>query len=219
MSNLPSNHNQEDTQDLSSTSIGTCSNCSAPILDKKSAFYVKDELYHQSCITCHICQVILTTHVFFTLDGKFYCDADFNSVAVRCTVCENPIRERVIETSRYNYHPECFRCTQCLSPLDGQLYTTDAMGNIFCIEDFHRKYAPKCHLCKEPIIPLKFESETSRIVALDRSYHPECYRCADCRTDLMHPDSLCYWIETGFYCKNCRDKRVESHIDSLMVDK
>ena len=95
-SSLPPNHNPTGTLDPSNPSYGTCSNCSAPILDKKSAFCVKNELYHQSCLKCSICQVILTTHLFFLLDGKFYCDADFSIVAVRCLICENPIRERQV---------------------------------------------------------------------------------------------------------------------------
>ena len=77
-------------------SLGSCYQCSAPILDKNTAFRVKNEVYHQSCLTCHVCNVILSTHIFFLLGGKFYCDADFSSVAVRCAVCENPIRERQV---------------------------------------------------------------------------------------------------------------------------
>ena len=81
-------------------SLGSCHKCSAPILDRNTAFRVKNQLYHQSCLTCHTCNVILSTHIFFLLDGKLYCDADFSSIAVRCTKCENPIRERQVTSDK-----------------------------------------------------------------------------------------------------------------------
>lgn len=40
-----------------------------------------------------------------------------------------------------------------------------------------RKFAPKCSVCDEPIMPENGQEETVRIVALDRSFHIDCYRC------------------------------------------
>ena len=99
MCSVNSNLSPDDTPEHSEVPppLGSCQQCSDPIIDKNTAFRVKNEVYHQSCLTCHICHVILSTHIFFSLDGKFYCDADFSSVAVRCTVCENPIRERQVQ--------------------------------------------------------------------------------------------------------------------------
>ena len=48
---------------------------------------------------------------------------------------------------------------------------------IYCIECFHEKFAPRCYACHRPILPNNADEETTRIVALDRSYHVECYRC------------------------------------------
>jgi hypothetical protein len=44
-------------------------------------------------------------------------------------------------------------------------------------QDFHKKFAPRCSVCKEPIMPEPGEEETVRVVALDRSFHVKCYRC------------------------------------------
>lgn len=41
----------------------------------------------------------------------------------------------------------------------------------------NRKYAPRCSVCGEPIMPEKGQEETVRIVALDRSFHVGCYVC------------------------------------------
>jgi len=48
---------------------------------------------------------------------------------------------------------------------------------IYCIECFHEKFAPRCYTCHRSILPNNADEETTRIVALDRSYHVECYRC------------------------------------------
>lgn len=40
-----------------------------------------------------------------------------------------------------------------------------------------RKFAPRCSVCKEPIMPAPGQEETVRIVALDRDFHVHCYRC------------------------------------------
>lgn len=42
---------------------------------------------------------------------------------------------------------------------------------------FLRKFAPRCSVCKEPIMPAPGQEETVRIVALDRDFHVQCYRC------------------------------------------
>lgn len=42
---------------------------------------------------------------------------------------------------------------------------------------FFRKFAPRCCVCKGPIMPKAGEDETVRVVALDRSFHFECYKC------------------------------------------
>lgn len=42
---------------------------------------------------------------------------------------------------------------------------------------FHRQFAPKCSVCQLPIMPEAGQDETVRFVALDRSFHVQCYRC------------------------------------------
>lgn len=45
------------------------------------------------------------------------------------------------------------------------------------VSSFLRKFAPRCSVCKEPIMPAPGQEETVRIVALDRDFHVQCYRC------------------------------------------
>ena len=49
--------------------------------------------------------------------------------------------------------------------------------DVHCIDCFHQKFAPRCYACHRAILPSNGEEETTRIVALDRNYHIDCYRC------------------------------------------
>ena len=39
------------------------------------------------------------------------------------------------------------------------------------------KFAPRCAVCLHSIKPENGSEETVRIVALDRNFHVDCYRC------------------------------------------
>lgn len=53
----------------------------------------------------------------------------------------------------------------------------------------NRKYAPRCSVCGEPIMPEPGQEETVRIVALDRSFHVNCYICEVCQF-FLYPVSM-----------------------------
>lgn len=40
-----------------------------------------------------------------------------------------------------------------------------------------RKYAPRCSVCGEPIMPEPGKDETVRVVALEKNFHMKCYKC------------------------------------------
>lgn len=40
-------------------------------------------------------------------------------------------------------------------------------------------------MCSEPIMPAPGQEETVRIVALDRDFHVQCYRCEVCFQNCM----------------------------------
>lgn len=54
-----------------------------------------------------------------------------------------------------------------------------------CFFFFCRKFAPRCCVCHEPIMPAPGQEETVRIVALDRDFHVQCYRCEVCLCALV----------------------------------
>ncbi|KAH0624228.1 hypothetical protein JD844_007815 [Phrynosoma platyrhinos] len=129
----------------------------------------------------------------------------------QCSICAKPIMERILRATGKAYHPHCFTCVICQRSLDGIPFTVDAGGNIHCIEDFHRKFAPRCSVCKEPIMPAQGQEETVRIVALDRDFHVQCYRCEDCGGLLSEGDNQgCYPLDGHILCKTCNSARIQA---------
>jgi len=49
------------------------------------------------------------------------------------------------------WHPACFKCTECsikLSPDDFMEHN----GRPYCRPHYYQLFAPKCHACKQPIV-------------------------------------------------------------------
>ena len=110
------------------------------------------------------------------------------------------------------YHPACFTCVVCTKSLDGIPFTVDASNQIHCIQDFHRRFAPRCSVCRQPIMPTKGQEETVRVVALDRSFHVDCYRCVDCNLLLSSEEEGrgCYPLDNDVLCKGCNTRRIQA---------
>lgn len=77
---------------------------------------------------------------------------------------------------------------------------------------YFRKFAPRCCVCREPIIPENGKEETIRIVALDRSFHVHCYKCEDCGQLLSTASEGhgCFPLDDHILCKNCNALRVQA---------
>ncbi|XP_020809932.1 zyxin [Drosophila serrata] len=190
---------------------GRCVKCNSRVLGESSGCTAMDQIYHISCFTCSECQINLQGKPFYALDGKPYCEYDYLQTLEKCSVCMEPILERILRATGKPYHPQCFTCVVCGKSLDGLLFTVDATNQNYCITDFHKKFAPRCCVCKEPIMPEIGQDETVRVVALDRSFHLECYKCEDCGLLLSSEAEGrgCYPLDDHVLCKSCNAKRVQ----------
>uniref|UniRef100_A0A2M3ZA16 Putative focal adhesion adaptor protein paxillin n=1 Tax=Anopheles braziliensis TaxID=58242 RepID=A0A2M3ZA16_9DIPT len=198
------------TQDVDS--YGTCVKCGERVVGENTGCTAMDKIYHITCFTCQQCQINLQGKPFYSLDGKPYCEEDYLNTLEKCSVCLKPILERILRATGKPYHPQCFTCIVCGKSLDGIPFTVDATNQIHCIEDFHKKFAPRCCVCKHPIMPEPGQDETVRVVALDRSFHINCYKCEDCGLLLSSEAEGrgCYPLDDHILCKSCNAKRVQA---------
>ncbi|XP_055922358.1 zyxin isoform X2 [Eupeodes corollae] len=192
-------------------SFGICVACNERVIGENSGCTAMDQVYHITCFTCSQCQINLQGKPFYALDGKPYCEVDYLNTLEKCSVCMKPILERILRATGKPYHPQCFTCVVCGNSLDGIPFTVDATNQNYCIADFHKKFAPRCCVCKLPIMPEHGQEETVRVVALDRSFHFECYKCEDCGLLLSSEAEGrgCYPLDDHVLCKSCNAKRVQ----------
>ncbi|KAM6443895.1 lipoma-preferred partner isoform 1-T6 [Liasis olivaceus] len=191
--------------------FGRCARCGENVVGEGTGCTAMDQVFHVDCFTCMICRNKLRGQPFYAVEKKAYCEPCYINTLEQCSVCAKPIMERILRATGKAYHPHCFTCVICNHSLDGIPFTVDAGGNIHCIEDFHRKFAPRCSVCKEPIMPAQGQEETVRIVALDRDFHVHCYRCEDCGGLLSEGDNQgCYPLDGHILCKSCNSARIQA---------
>ncbi|GFS10849.1 lipoma-preferred partner-like protein [Elysia marginata] len=211
---------------------GVCGQCLQTISGDTNACSALDNVYHIGCFTCVGCNVPLQGKSFFAMETKPYCEVCYvvsivkellfshTNTLERCSVCSKPITDRLLRATGKPYHPECFTCVVCGKSLDGIPFTVDATNQIHCIEDFHKKFAPRCCVCQKPIMPDPGQEETVRIVAMDKSFHVDCYRCEDCGCQLSSEveGRGCYPLDEHILCKNCNAKRIQALTTKMATD-
>uniref|UniRef100_A0AAY5F4T9 LIM zinc-binding domain-containing protein n=1 Tax=Electrophorus electricus TaxID=8005 RepID=A0AAY5F4T9_ELEEL len=191
--------------------FGRCSSCGENVVGEGTGCTAMDQVFHVDCFICMACSCKLRGKPFYAVDKKAYCEPCYINTLETCNICSKPIMERILRATGKAYHPHCFTCVVCHRSLDGIPFTVDASNHIHCIEDFHKKFAPRCSVCKEPIMPAPGQEETVRIVALDRDFHVQCYRCEDCGSLLSEGDNQgCYPLDGHVLCKNCNSIRIQT---------
>ncbi|KAI5628295.1 lipoma-preferred partner [Silurus asotus] len=190
---------------------GRCASCGENVLGEGTGCTAMDQVFHVDCFVCMTCSSKLRGKPFYAVEKKAYCEPCYINTLETCNICSKPIMERILRATGKAYHPHCFTCVVCHRSLDGVPFTVDASNHIHCIEDFHKKFAPRCSVCKEPIMPAPGQEETVRIVALDRDFHVQCYRCEDCGCLLSEGDNQgCYPLDGHVLCKNCNTSRIQA---------
>ncbi|XP_016398640.1 thyroid receptor-interacting protein 6 isoform X2 [Sinocyclocheilus rhinocerous] len=200
--------------------FGRCARCGDNVLGDGSGCIAMEQVFHVECFTCITCHARLRGQPFYALDRKSYCESCYISTLERCSKCSEPILDRILRAMGKAYHPRCFTCVVCGCCLDGVPFTVDATSQIHCIEDFHRKFAPRCSVCGQPIMPEPGQEETVRIVALDRSFHVNCYVCEDCGL-LLSSDGEgrgCYPLDGHILCKSCSARRIQDLSAKISTD-
>ncbi|OXB76302.1 UNVERIFIED_CONTAM: hypothetical protein H355_014710 [Colinus virginianus] len=154
-----------------------CGFCRKPLSRTQPAVRALDCLFHVECFTCFKCEKQLQGQQFYNVDEKPFCEDCYAGTLEKCSVCKQTITDRMLKATGNSYHPQCFTCVMCHTPLEGTSFIVDQANQPHCVDDYHRKYAPRCSVCSEPIMPEPGKDETVRVVALEKNFHMKCYKC------------------------------------------
>ncbi|WKY05029.1 hypothetical protein Q1695_005774 [Nippostrongylus brasiliensis] len=170
------------------------------------------KIQSQMLILCKTCQKKLAGLSFFNIDNRPTCKPCYEATLEKCKKCGNKIADRLLRAHGDAYHVECFTCTGCSRTLDGVPFTTDPQDNVYCVTCYQDKFAPRCAVCNKPIVPKDGEKESVRVIAMDKSFHPSCYKCEDCGMQLSSKveGAACYPLNSHLNCKTCNGNRLRA---------
>lgn len=190
---------------------GFCAKCNGVVEGEKTGCTAIDKIFHLSCFQCNKCSKLLHGTQFYVVEKDIFCESCYMDSLERCTVCSEVITDRILRATGKPYHPACFKCVVCGKCLDGVPFTVDVTNQIHCVDDFHKKFAPKCAICDDPITPEPGQEETVRIVAMDKSFHVSCYKCEKCGVKLTSEQEGkgCYPLDGRILCQDCNTAMVQ----------
>ncbi|NXP56407.1 ZYX protein, partial [Heliornis fulica] len=182
-----------------------CGFCRKPLSRTQPAVRALDCLFHVECFTCFKCEKQLQGQQFYNVDEKPFCEDCYAGTLEKCSVCKQTITDRMLKATGNSYHPQCFTCVMCHTPLEGASFIVDQANQPHCVGDYHRKYAPRCSVCGEPIMPEPGKDETVRVVALEKNFHMKCYKCEDCGKPLSieADENGCFPLDGHVLCIKC----------------
>merc|ERR1712241_1638221 len=113
----------------------------------------------------------------------------------KCGSCGGLILDRfILKVVDQPWHAKCLSCASCAQPLREKCFVKNS--DVFCREDFFRKYGTKCAGCGEGIAP-------SAVVrrAQDNVYHVDCFSCLMCSRKLDTGDEFYLMEDRKLLCK------------------
>lgn len=189
-----------------------CTKCRQPIVGDTPGVTALGKTFHVTCFCCDECRKQLAGCSFYSVDGRNLCQVDYMNSLEKCDKCLTPITQKILRALGKAFHPDCFVCPTCVKSLDGIPFTMDKANQAYCLDCYHERFSPRCAVCLKAIAPIGNETEVARVIAMDRSYHLECYQCEDCGLKLNSKieGQGCYPLESHLFCKNCNLKRLKS---------
>ncbi|XP_070815721.1 filamin-binding LIM protein 1 [Chaetodon trifascialis] len=192
-------------QDMSWESKEVCGFCRKPVALSEPAIEALNRTYHDGCFQCRSCHIPLAGKQYYNKAGIPLCEDCYQASLELCWACGEAITDHVIRALERAYHLSCFTCATCKQQIGEQAFAQGEVGEVYCLQDYYRKYAPKCNACNQLIIPKEDGTDSYNVECLGRSYHENCYRCEVCAIQLSpEPNEHgCYPLDGKMLCKAC----------------
>ncbi|XP_029287154.1 filamin-binding LIM protein 1 [Cottoperca gobio] len=200
-----SHGNHKNGQDTSRESREVCGFCRKPVALSEPAIEALNRTYHDGCFQCRSCHIPLAGKQYYNKAGIPLCEDCYQASLELCWACGEVITDHVIRALERAYHLSCFTCATCKQQIGEQAFAQGEVGEVYCLQDYYRKYAPKCNACNKLIIPKEDGTDSYNVQCLGRSYHENCYRCEVCVIQLSPEpnDHGCYPLDGKMLCKSC----------------
>uniref|UniRef100_G1PF86 Filamin-binding LIM protein 1 n=1 Tax=Myotis lucifugus TaxID=59463 RepID=G1PF86_MYOLU len=185
-----------------------CAFCHKTVSPQDRAVEPMKRQYPAQCFPCRPGRPQLAGRSFYKKDGRPLCEPCYQDTLEKCGKCGEVVREHIIRALGRAFHPTCFTCVTCARCIGDENFALDSQNEVYCLDDFYRKFAPVCSICENPIIP-RDGKDAFKIECMGRNFHENCYRCEDCRILLsVEPtDQGCYPLNDRLFCKPCHVKR------------
>ncbi|XP_040060877.1 filamin-binding LIM protein 1 isoform X2 [Gasterosteus aculeatus] len=192
-------------QDTSRESREVCGFCRKPVAPSEPVIEALNRTYHDGCFQCRSCHVPLAGKQYYNKAGIPLCEDCYQASLELCWACGEVITDHVIRALERAYHLPCFTCATCKQQIGDKAFAQGEVGEVYCLHDYYRKYAPKCNACKQLIIPKEDGTDSYNVECLGHSYHENCYRCEICVIQLSpEPNEHgCYPLNGNLLCKSC----------------
>ncbi|XP_030585554.1 filamin-binding LIM protein 1 isoform X1 [Archocentrus centrarchus] len=193
----------QNSQDKESKDL--CGFCRKPVAPSEPAIEALNRTYHDGCFQCRSCHIPLAGKQYYNKAGIPLCEDCYQASLELCWACGEAITDHIIRALERAYHLSCFTCTTCKRQIGEQAFAQGDVGEVYCLQDYYRKYAPKCSACNQLIIPKEDGTDSYTVECLGRSYHENCYRCEVCVIQLSpEPNEHgCYPLDGKMLCKPC----------------
>uniref|UniRef100_A0A336KDS5 CSON005739 protein n=1 Tax=Culicoides sonorensis TaxID=179676 RepID=A0A336KDS5_CULSO len=117
------------------------------------------------------------------------------STIPKCGGCHDYILDRfILKVSDRTWHAKCLQCSECHAQLNEKCFARN--GQLFCKEDFFKRYGTKCSACEQGIPPTQVVRR-----AQDNVYHLQCFACSMCSRQLNTGDEFYLMEDRKLVCK------------------
>ncbi|XP_053666728.1 LIM/homeobox protein Lhx3 [Anopheles marshallii] len=113
----------------------------------------------------------------------------------KCGGCHELILDRfILKVSDRTWHAKCLQCSECRIQLNEKCFARN--GQLFCKDDFFKRYGTKCAACDLGIPPTQVVRR-----AQDNVYHLQCFMCSMCSRQLNTGDEFYLMEDCKLICK------------------